>query len=79
MVDKIYRGDVVWAVNPLASGNIQKNLRPYLIISNNKNNEHSNTILAIPLTTKIKKNLPTHHKIILNNKEIQCWQNKLYV
>lgn len=68
MEDKIYRGDVVWAKNPLASGHIQKNMRPYLIISNNKNNEHSTTVLAIPLTTKIKKNLPTHYKIILNNK-----------
>lgn len=68
MEKKIYRGDIVWASNPIASGHIQKKLRPYLIISNNKNNEHSSTVLAIPLTTKKKKNLPTHYKVIINNK-----------
>lgn len=68
MENKVFRGDVVWATNPLASGHIQKKPRPYLIISNNKCNEHANIVLGIPLTTKIKKNLPTHYKIILNNK-----------
>lgn len=68
MTDKIFRGDVVWANNSMAIGHIQKKLRPYLIISNNKCNEHSDIVLGIPLTTKIKRNLPTHHKIILNNK-----------
>lgn len=68
MEEKIYRGDIVWANNSLAHGSMQKKLRPYLIISNNKCNEHSEIVLGIPLTTKLKKNLPTHHKIILNNK-----------
>ncbi len=65
---KIFRGDIVWAENVNAIGHKQKGLRPYLIISNNKCNEHSDIVLGIPLTTKIKKDLPTHHKIILNNK-----------
>lgn len=68
MKDKIFRGDIVWAKNSAAFGHIQNKLRPYLIISNNKNNEYADTVLGIPLTTKIKKNLPVHHKIILNNK-----------
>ena len=66
---KIYRGDIVWANNPIAKGHIQKKERPYLIISNNKNNEHSTTVLAIPLTTKVKKNLPTHYKFMLKGKQ----------
>lgn len=68
MQDKILRGDIVWANNYLADGNIQKNMRPYLVISNNKCNEFSNVILAIPLTTRAKKNIPTHYKIKINNK-----------
>lgn len=64
----IYRGDVVWAFNPFASGDIQKKGRPYVIISNNANNEHSNLLLGIPLTTKVKKPLPTHYKFYMNGK-----------
>lgn len=42
---------------------IQQGIRPVIIISNNKCNKHSPVITIIPLTTKIKNNLPTHVKI----------------
>ena len=60
------RGDIVLAKNEFADGNIQSGTRPYLIISNNTNNEFSNVITVIPLTTKAKKPLPTHYTIELN-------------
>lgn len=69
MENKIYRGDIVWAKNVNAKGHIQNKGRPYVVISNNKNNEFSTTILAVPLTTKRKKNLPTHYNIMLKGKK----------
>lgn len=57
------RGDIVLANNQNVSGNIQNGIRPYLIISNDKNNEFSNILTVIPLTTKEKKPLPTHYTI----------------
>lgn len=70
MNEEIYlRGDIVWADNIGAIGNIQSGRRPYLIISNNKCNQTSNIITAIPLTSKYKRYLPTHYTILLNSIE----------
>lgn len=68
MKDKIFRGDIVWANNSAAFGHIQNKLRPYLIISNNKNNEYADTVLGIPLTTKIKKTCQSTTKLYLTTK-----------
>ena len=68
MTDKFFRGDVVFAINPLASAHIQQKPRPYLIISNNKCNQHSDIVLGIPLTTKKKNNLPTHYRFMFNGR-----------
>lgn len=43
------------------SGNEQKGWRPGLVFQNNLGNQHSPNIIALPLTSSIKKsNLPTH-------------------
>lgn len=34
--------------------------RPAIVVSNDKGNQHSPTMLVVPLTTKNKKKLPTH-------------------
>jgi mRNA interferase MazF len=61
---KVKRGDVVWVENSLASENVQKGTRPYLILSNNLCNIHSNILTAIPFTSKVnKKDIPTHHRL----------------
>lgn len=41
-------------------GSEQRADRPAVIVSNNKNNEHSDTIIVVYMTTKPKKDLPTH-------------------
>lgn len=42
-------------------GSLQEGIRPILIISNDKCNEHSPVISVVPLTTKLNKHrLPTH-------------------
>lgn len=40
---------------------IQGGTRPVLVVSNDLNNEHSSTVVVLPMTGKYKKNyLPTH-------------------
>lgn len=70
-MEQVYlRGDIVWVSNDIkANSSIQNGMRPYLIISNNKNNQYSDIITAVPLTTKYKKYMPTHHHILVNGKE----------
>lgn len=41
-------------------GNEQRSDRPAVIVSNDKNNEHSGTVEVVYLTTAPKKDLPTH-------------------
>lgn len=67
-MDELYlRGDIVWVQNEFDFTTcIQSGKRPYLIISNNTNNEYSTTLTAIPLTTRIKRYMPTHHTIFVN-------------
>ena len=42
------------------TGNIQRGLRPAVIVSNNKACEVSPVLTVVPLTSKTKRPLPTH-------------------
>jgi mRNA interferase MazF len=44
-------------------GSEQKQTRPALIVSNNLNNAFSDTIIVCPITSKRKKELPTHYTL----------------
>jgi mRNA interferase MazF len=61
---KARRGQVWFIVNPNApvefQGSVQGKNRPWLIVSNDKCNEHSPTFSAVPVTTAAKKPLPVH-------------------
>lgn len=53
-------GDI-YLMNFGGQGNEQKGWRPGLVFQNNMGNKHSPNIIALPLTTSLKKsNLPTH-------------------
>ncbi|WP_440118505.1 type II toxin-antitoxin system PemK/MazF family toxin [Paenibacillus sp. QZ-Y1] len=39
---------------------IQSGVRPVLIVSNDIGNKYSPVVLAIPITSKVKKSMPTH-------------------
>lgn len=53
--------DIVYGKSPHNEESIQSGYRPYLIISNNIGNKYSPTLLAIPLTSKLKNtDQPTH-------------------
>lgn len=71
--DNIFkRGDIVIVDYGKRSGSEQFGLRPSLIISNNKNNIYSPTIVVLPLTSsKFKKKLPTHIELNKNNSGVR--------
>mgnify|MGYP002515621163 CR=1 FL=1 len=55
------RGDVVLIDNPIRpDSHLQGGRRPWVIVQNDKGNFYSPTTIAVPLSTKIKKKLPTH-------------------
>jgi len=55
------RGDIFWAkLGEETEGSLQTGARPVLIVSNDKANEFSSVITIIPITSKMKKKLPTH-------------------
>ena len=60
---RVYRGDIYYCdfghINVL--GSEQRGIRPVLIVQNDVANEHSTTVVVVPLTSKLKKaNLPSH-------------------
>lgn len=63
MKNKIYQGDVIFVdfdvVNSV--GNEENGLRPCVVMSNNLSNKHSSLVIVCPLTSKKKKDLPTHY------------------
>lgn len=56
----IERGYIYWATIPEIGGNVQKGVRPVLIIQNDKGNDKSPNVTVVPITSKGKKWMPTH-------------------
>ena len=67
MSKDIKRGQV-WFYKPSVErpGHIQKGPRPVIIVSNDVANSHSPVVLAVPCTTQIKRNYPTHVLFVMN-------------
>ena len=59
------RGDIYYADLPQENekSQLQEGLRPIIILSNNRANLHSPVISYAPITSKRKKDLPTHVKL----------------
>ena len=67
----IKRGMVVIVNLPIQSENsIQGGERPCVIVSNNRGNRYSPNVTIIPLTSRSKKDLPTHVVIKSYNNSI---------
>lgn len=61
----IRRGDIWMADLRIGIiGSEQGEIRPVLVVQNNIGNKHSPTVTIIPLTSRIKNNLPTH--VVIN-------------
>ena len=59
----IRRGDVFYADLSPVVGCEQGGIRPVLIIQNNIGNRYSPTVIVVAITSKLKKELPTHVEI----------------
>ena len=59
----IKRGDIFYADLKEGMGSEQTGTRPVLIIQNDVGNKFSNTVIVLPITSKIKSNIPTHVNI----------------
>ena len=62
---EVYRGDILFIrKGGYVEGSEQEAGRPAVVVSNNKNNVHSDVIEVVYLTTQEKSNLPTHVPIM---------------
>lgn len=60
MESEIRRGDIYYIDKYPTIGSEQQAGRPAIIVSNEKNNQHSATVEVVYLTTQPKADLPTH-------------------
>lgn len=63
MNNTIFWGDIFWINFGDSFGCEQRGVRPALVVQNNKGNAFAPTVLVCPITSKNKKNLPTHISI----------------
>ena len=57
------RGCIIMVDLPLGNGSVQGGTRPAVVISNDRGNKFSPVLIVVPLTSRTKKLLPTHHTI----------------
>ena len=60
---EIARGMIVMVDLPLGNGSVQGGTRPAVVISNDRGNKFSPVLIVVPLTSRVKKYMPTHHTI----------------
>lgn len=74
--NSVKKGDVIKLKNEFVStGSVQSFSRPYLVVSNDIGNYHSDICLCVPLTSQNKKmTQPTHTKISYHNSVALCEQ-----
>ena len=54
------RGDIYWYKCLNNNGSVQNGVRPVLILQNDMGNYYSTTTIVCTITSKIKKDIPTH-------------------
>lgn len=73
MREQIKRGDICYIKVENQEGSVQNGIRPFLVVSNNTGNKHSNIVIAIPITGRDKKDLPTHCPIGIVGSKSNVW------
>lgn len=69
-MSEIKRGDIWYIESGYNTvGSEQRPGRPAIVVSNDRNNEHSSTLEVVYLTTQPKHDLPTHVTIRSTNRE----------
>ena len=61
---EILRGDIYFVSHGITTGSEQEPGKPAVIVSNNTGNHFSNAVEVVYLTSKDKKTLPTHAKVM---------------
>lgn len=81
--NRIYQtGEIYW-VKFDGTGHLQRGWHPAIIIQGNIGNYYSPTIVVLPITSKIKKQLPTHVRIkagyfgLSKDSTVQCEGQRL--
>lgn len=59
----ISRGDILIVDFGTATGSEQGGIRPAVVIQNDKGNTYSPTLLVAPITSRMKKPMPTHMNV----------------
>jgi mRNA interferase MazF len=72
------RMEIYW-VNLERRGSIQGGLRPCLVVCNNIACKYSPTVIVVPITTKTKKQLPTHMDINLKSPSTALFEQLITV
>lgn len=76
--NKVKRGDIVYIrmkKQNIEESSVMEYSRPYLVVSNDTGNYHSNICIAVPLTSKEKKlTQPTHYRISYHDSVVLCEQ-----
>ena len=60
MVNSVKRGDIVLVDFGFTNGSVQGGIRPAVVVQNDVGNAYSPTAIVCPMTSKQKKNIPTH-------------------
>ena len=60
---EITRGTIIMVDLPKGNNSVQGGVRPAVVISNDRGNKFSPVLIVVPLTSRTKKLLPTHHTI----------------
>ncbi len=59
----VKRGYIIQLDFGIHAGSVQSMERPAIVIQNNTGNRYSPNVIVIPITSKNKKNMPTHFKL----------------
>ena len=57
---RIRRGEIYFAELKDGKGSEQAGLRPVLVVQNDIGNMYAPTVIVIPITSEIKRDMPTH-------------------
>ena len=62
-MNTLVKGQVVMVELTSTEANVQRGLRPCVIVQNNIGNKFSPTLIIAPLTSRIKRDMVTHAKL----------------
>lgn len=62
-MNTLVKGQVVMVELTSTEANVQRGLRPCVVVQNNIGNKFSPTLIVAPLTSRIKRDMVTHAKL----------------